>query len=78
VAHRGAGSSTGARGNQTTEQRQWHVLWGLVPINTVDTAAMSGGADNYTVHTETSVLDFVINLFTSIVTVNSRTVTVTK
>lgn len=68
----------GAQGTQTAEQRQWYVLWGLVPINIVDTAAMSGGAHDYTIHTETSVLDFVINIFTSIVTVNSRTVTVTK
>jgi hypothetical protein len=39
---------------------------------------MAGSAKNYTIKTEQSVLDVVINLFTSIVTVNSRTVTVTK
>jgi hypothetical protein len=70
----GAGTQSG----QKTEQRQWYVLWGLVPINTVDTAAMSGGADDYTIHTEMSFIDGVINIFTSIVTINTRTVSVTE
>jgi hypothetical protein len=60
------------------EARQWYILWGLVPINTVDTKAMAGDATDYQIQTQTSFLDIVINLFTNIVTVSSRTVEVKK
>lgn len=70
----GAGSSQG----QATEARQWYVLWGLVPLNNVDSAQMAGGAANYEIKTELSPIDWVFNLFTGIVTIHSRTVTVTK
>jgi hypothetical protein len=69
---------TGGQGNDMKEARQWYVLWGLVPINDVDSAQMAGSAKNYTIKTEQSPLDVVINIFTSAVTVYSRTVTVTK
>jgi len=39
---------------------------------------MAGGAANYEIKTEQSPLDIIINFFTGIVTVYSRTVTVTK
>lgn len=68
----------GAQGNNMTEARQWYVLWGLVPINDVDSADMAGSATDYTIKTEQSALDVIINLFTSAITVNSRTVTVTQ
>ena len=60
------------------QQRQWYILFGLVPINNVDSHAMAGDATDYTIRTEWSALDVVINFFTSAVTVYSRTVTVTK
>lgn len=68
----------GAQGMQQQEARQWYILWGLVPINDVNTQMLAGNADDYTIHTETSFLDFVINIFTQWVTVTSRTVTVTR
>lgn len=68
----------GPQGNTVLQQRQWYVLWGLVPINNVDTNQMAGGASNYQIKTETSDLDVIINIFTTYVTVVSRTVTVTK
>ena len=68
----------GAQSNQVVEARQWYILFGLVPLNQVDTAQMAGGATNYTIKTEQSALDVIMNLFTSYVSVNSRTVTVTK
>lgn len=68
----------GGSGTDMVEERQWYVLWGLVPINDVDTSEMSEGATDYTIQTEQSALDVVINIFTSWVTVYSRTVTVTK
>lgn len=69
---------SGGSGDEIVEKRQWYVLWGLVPINEVDTAEMADGDSNYTIDTEQSALDVIINIFTSIVSVNSRTVTVTK
>jgi len=39
---------------------------------------MAAGTTDYTIKTEQSALDVVINIFTSWVTVYSRTVTVTK
>ena len=68
----------GGDGSETVEQRQWYVLWGLVPINDVDSAEMADGTANYTIDTEQSALDVIINIFTSVVSVYSRTVTVTK
>ena len=58
--------------------RQWYILWGLVPLNDVDTTELAGGSVNYEIDTEQGFLDIVINIFTGIVTVNSRTVTVTR
>ncbi len=67
----------GAQGSNTIEQRQWYVLWGIVPINDVDTSQMTTASD-YTIETEQSALDVIINIFTGIITVYSRTVTVTE
>ncbi len=38
----------GAQGNDMMMQRQWYVLFGLVPLNEVDTNAMAGGATDCT------------------------------
>ena len=69
---------TGPQGHSVVEARQWYVLWGLVPINDVDTNTMAAGAAGYQIETEQSFLDVVINVFTGMITVQSRTVTVTK
>ena len=58
--------------------RQWYILWGLVPINDVDSKAMAGGASDYEIKTEISPIDFLIGIPASLVTIQSRTVTVTK
>ena len=68
----------GAQNNEMEEARQWYILFGLVPLNEVDTSEMVGEVEDYTIETETSVLDVVMNIFTMYVTVSSRTVTVTK
>ena len=68
----------GALGNETVEVRQWYVLWGLVPINNVDTNMMAGQTTDYEIMTAITPLDFIIGAFTGIVTVRSRTVTVRK
>lgn len=68
----------GAKNGQEVEKRQWYALWGLVPLNNVDTKQMAGGATDYTIESETGVLDVVLNIFTGIATINSRSVIVTK
>jgi len=72
---------TVGKGPQTGEvvtESQWYAINGLYPLNEVDTAAMAGGATNYEIKTEMSVVDMIITYFTSAVTVQRRTVTVTK
>ncbi|MGD9488048.1 MAG: hypothetical protein AB7W47_08500 [Calditrichaceae bacterium] len=70
----GQGGLTG----DVVEGRQWYILFGLVPLNTVDTRQMVGDETNYTIRTESSALDVIMNIFTGYITVTSRTVTVTK
>ncbi len=68
----------GAQGNQVVEARQWYILFGLAPLNEVDTNQMAGDAVDYEIKTEQSALDIIFNMFTSAISVYSRTVTVTK
>ena len=68
----------GAQGTDMMEARQWYVLWGLVPINEVDTNAMAAGATDYEITTAYNALDFVISAVLSEISINCRTVTVQK
>ncbi len=69
---------SGAQGGTVEKATQWYVLWGLIPLNNVDTNAMAGGATNYEITTSHTPLDIIIGLFTGIVTVNPKTVQVAK
>jgi hypothetical protein len=69
---------SGPESYNSEELRQWYILWGLVPINDVDTKDMAGDAINYEIKTEVTPLDFLISIPASVVTVTSRTVTVVK
>ena len=68
----------GAQGNDITLARQWYVLWGLVPINDVDTNAIAEGAIDYEITTSVTPIDFVINAVLGQVSIYCRTVTVQK
>ncbi len=68
----------GAKGSQVEEARQWYVLWGLVPINEVDSKEMADGAENYKITTQHTFVDVVIGIFTGIITVMPKTVKVQK
>ena len=68
----------GAQGTDMIESRQWYVLWGMVPINEVDTQAMAGEATDYEIITEVNLLDAVINAIVGNVSIYCRTVTVRK
>ncbi len=68
----------GAQSNVSTEKRQWYALFGLVPINEVDSKRMAGDAKDYTITTEHTFIDGLISAFTGIVTVSVKTVKVEK
>jgi hypothetical protein len=70
----GAGPQSG----QVSSARQWYILGGLIPLNTVDTNGMIGGASDYEIKTSKAPLDILIGMPASYITVSSRTVTVTK
>ena len=70
----GSGPQTG----QVETARQWYILFGLIPLNTVDTGSMAGGAANYEIKTSQEALDIIIGIPAAYITVKSRTVTVTK
>ena len=74
---------TGPETGMTKVARQYYLLWGLIPLNTVDTNQMAASmkTDNYEIQSQVALIDGAIN-FASMVTigglVTSRTVTVTK
>ena len=69
---------TGGSGGEKVEKRAWYVLWGLVPLNTVESKALAGNATNYTVTTSHTVVDVLLNIVTGLVTIGSQTVSVQK
>ena len=68
----------GAQGNTTVTERQWFVLFGLVPINEIDSKTMAGGATDYEITTKFTFVDLVIGAFTGIVSIQPRSVIVKK
>lgn len=68
----------GAQGSGTIEARQWYILYGLVPINSVDTNAMAGDATDYEITTQYTLLDAIITAVVSSITITTRTVSVKK
>jgi len=68
----------GAQGNSIQTARQWYVLFGLVPLNDVNTNQMAAGATNYEIKTEQTFIDVLITAFTSYVSVSCRSVEVKK
>ena len=81
VHHIGTGPEFGHK----VSARQWYLLYGLVPLNSVDTHEMADSAENYEIQTQTGPIDIAISVGLGIVTfgigtaiIQSRTVTVTK
>ena len=70
----GNGPATGTE----EKARQWYILWGLVPLNSVDSNQMAGGSKNYQIKTSATFGDQFIGLFTGAVTISCRTVKVTR
>lgn len=75
----GAGPQTG----MSNTARQYYLLYGLIPVNRVDTNEMAKSmqTENYEIKTQVGPVDVGINLASAILVgglVSSRTVTVTK
>lgn len=66
----------GAKGNRVESAKTWYVLWGLVPINKVDTKEMAKGAKDYEITTQISFIDYVIGIFTGWITIYPMSVEV--
>lgn len=69
---------SGAKGGTEMTEKQWYALWGLVPINNVNTNSMAGDVNDYQITTSHSFVDLLISAFTGIVTIQVKSVTVKK
>lgn len=70
----GTGPQTGVE----SSDRQWYILWGLVPLGRVDGGDIAGGAQNYRITTKIGVVDIVLNIFTGLFSIYSQTVIVER
>lgn len=68
----------GAQNSVKKTQKQWFILWGLVPLTNVDSQALASGATDYDIKTQFEVEDVLISIITGMVTIYPQTVTVTK
>jgi hypothetical protein len=68
----------GGGGEKVAQERQWYILWGLVPLGEHDGGQMAKGNTNFTIQTQYSPMDFLFNIFTGWISIFSQTVTVTK
>jgi len=72
---------TGGQGTEVAQNRQWYILWGLVPLNKVDGEKMAlenNLTNNYTVKSQMSFIDVLLNIITGTVSVYGQTVSVSK
>ncbi len=69
---------SGAKGSTSQSKGQWYILFGIVPLNSVDSKGLAGGATDYTIKTQQTFLDGVVSIFTGLVTISKQTVNVTK
>jgi hypothetical protein len=64
-------------GTKIAEKRCWYALWGLVPISDNSTDSLiSGTVKKVRAETKFTVLNFLINIFTGIATIETITVEV--
>jgi Bor protein len=68
----------GAQGGEVISQRQWYAVYGLAPLNNIDTNQMAGDAQDYEIVTQQSFMDGLISIVLSELTISCRTVTVKK
>jgi len=71
----------GGSGEEVASNREWYILWGLIPLNKVDGEKMAlenNLTNNYTIKSETNFVDVLLNIVTGLVTVYGQTVSVSK
>ena len=58
--------------------KQWYILWGLIPLNNLDSKYLAGEATDYTVRTRFSFVDWLLSLVLNIfpTTIYARSVEV--
>ena len=59
----------------SVHKKRWYLLWGLSPLNTVDDKKLAAGATDYSVRSQTNIVDFLIGIPT-LYFLRSQTVTV--
>ncbi len=77
------GEVKGQRTHFTEEKWIWYALWGLIPISQTDIEkslieprAAGGAVQNLSIKSELTAVNFFTNLFTCVVTICAKTVTV--
>lgn len=75
VTHRHTVGLGGSDTNAVTA-RQYYVLFGLLPVNDVDTQRMAGDLTSYTIETGYGIVDVLVGPFLLPLTLTSRTVVV--
>jgi hypothetical protein len=66
----------GAQGNQQTKEWNHYIIYGLAPVGVSDAKQMADGAENYTVKTEQTFVNGLVNAITfGIYTPTTTTVT---
>lgn len=71
----------GGSGQVVESNREWYILWGLIPLNKVDGEKMAlenNLTNNYTVTSQMNFVDVLLNIVTSLVSVYGQTVQVSK
>ena len=72
---------TGPSSGLENSARQYYILFGLVPLNKVDTNSLIGDATNFSIDTRVGGMDILVGIAAGMIiptTISSRTVTVTK
>ena len=77
------GDVKGQRTHFSEEKWIWYALWGLVPISDTDIEkslieprTVGGAVQNLSIKSEITAMNWLVNLFTGIVTMGAQTVTV--
>ena len=69
---------SGAKGSDSVSKKQWYAIWGLSPMNKVDTKEMAGTSTDYEIRTEKTFTDAIISAICLGTFFQCRTVTVKK
>jgi hypothetical protein len=69
---------SGSHSGQKEVYHQWYALWGGITIGDEKDGGQIAGTTNCTITTKFTALDVLINMFTSLGTINRRTIIIEK